>query len=102
MEARQRSPLKAKIQLIEAEGLWALKKLEEEGGAPFDFVFIDADKANYLTYLERLLSAPRKLLSPGALICVDNTLWQSQVLPHNVDTPDGSTQAIREFNDHVA
>eukprot|EP00906_Rhabdomonas_costata_P019810 RCo028827 len=82
-------------------GCAALDKLEEEGVVPFDFVFIDADKANYLNYFERLLRSPRKLLSPRALICVDNTLWYSRVLPENA-APDSTTREIREFNTRVA
>jgi predicted O-methyltransferase YrrM len=46
---------------------------------PYDLVFIDADKANYPTYLALLLSrsqpeAPTRILRPGALIVADNVL----------------------------
>ena len=59
----------------------------------YDFAFIDADKTSYLDYYERLL----KLLRPGGLIVVDNTLWHGAV----ADPADreADTVALREFND---
>jgi predicted O-methyltransferase YrrM len=36
----------------------------------FDFTFIDADKINYLGYLQRALNLSRT----GGLICIDNVL----------------------------
>merc|ERR1712187_509947 len=39
----------------------------------FDFVFVDANKSEYKRYVEILLE--RNLLSPGAMIAVDNTLY---------------------------
>ncbi|MEM9135467.1 MAG: O-methyltransferase [Actinomycetota bacterium] len=61
-----------------------------------DLAFIDADKTGYLHYYEELV--PR--LSPGGLICVDNTLWSGAVADPAAD--DESTEALREFNRHVA
>jgi predicted O-methyltransferase YrrM len=61
----------------------------------YDFAFIDADKTGYLEYYERLL----KLLRPGGLIVVDNTLWGGDVAdPAN---RDADTVAIRAFNDRL-
>lgn len=52
----------------------------------YDLVFIDADKSNYITYLELLL--PR--LPSGAVILSDNVLWSGKVVeplkPKDVDT----------------
>jgi predicted O-methyltransferase YrrM len=59
----------------------------------YDFAFIDADKTGYLAYYERLL----KLLRPGGLIVVDNTLWSGEVA--NPANRDADTVALREFND---
>ncbi len=63
---------------------------------PVDLAFIDADKTGYLDYYEELV--PR--LSPGGLICVDNTLWSGAVADPGRD--DESTEALRVFNRHVA
>ena len=63
---------------------------------PFDFVFIDADKTNYLNYYEAVVP---KLADRG-VIAADNVLWSGQV----VDDSDQSesTVALRAFNDRVA
>jgi caffeoyl-CoA O-methyltransferase len=58
----------------------------------YDFAFIDADKTGYLGYYERLL----KLLRPGGLIVVDNTLWSGEVA--NPENREADTVALREFN----
>jgi caffeoyl-CoA O-methyltransferase len=61
----------------------------------FDFVFIDADKENYVNYYEAVL--PR--LSERGLIAADNTLWSGRVLDDSDDSE--ATRAIRAFNDHL-
>jgi caffeoyl-CoA O-methyltransferase len=61
----------------------------------FDFVFIDADKENYVNYYEAVL--PR--LSARGLIAADNTLWSGRVLDESDDSE--GTVAIRAFNEHV-
>ncbi|KAL3926039.1 MAG: hypothetical protein SGARI_005742 [Bacillariaceae sp.] len=48
-------------------------------GAPFDMVFVDADKTRLLEYVEACLNSSR-LLKPGGLIVVDNVLWKGLVL----------------------
>ncbi|MBB4863849.1 putative O-methyltransferase YrrM [Pseudomonas nitritireducens] len=58
----------------------------------FDLVFIDADKANYPTYLERSLT----LLREGGLAVFDNVLWSGRVLEANPDSAD--TRAIQRLN----
>jgi caffeoyl-CoA O-methyltransferase len=63
---------------------------------PFDLVFIDADKPNYVNYYEATLP----LLADGGLIVADNTLWSGRVIDETDD--EDTTQAIRAFNDHVA
>jgi caffeoyl-CoA O-methyltransferase len=62
---------------------------------PFDLIFIDADKANYLNYYEAVLP----LLADRGLIAVDNTLWSGRVADPGAD--EDTTRSLREFNDHV-
>jgi predicted O-methyltransferase YrrM len=63
---------------------------------PFDMVFIDADKVNYVAYYEAVV--PK--LAPEGVIVADNVLWSGRLLDASDDSE--ATQAIREFNDHVA
>jgi predicted O-methyltransferase YrrM len=72
----------------------ALETVERLEGE-FDFVFIDADKANYVNYYEAVV--PR--LAAGGLIAADNTLWSGRVLDESDDSE--GTLAIRAFNEHV-
>jgi len=62
---------------------------------PFDLVFIDADKENYLFYYELLI--PK--LPSGAFILADNVLWSGKVLDEQ--HKDKETQSLREFNTHI-
>jgi caffeoyl-CoA O-methyltransferase len=65
----------------------------------FDFVFIDADKAGYLRYVDILLGSA--LLAPGAVIAVDNTLLQGEpYAASGAYSPNGA--AIAVFNAAVA
>jgi predicted O-methyltransferase YrrM len=47
--------------------------------APFDIVFIDADKTRLLEYVEACVSSDR-VLKKGGMIIVDNVLWKGLVL----------------------
>lgn len=66
--------------------------LKHGGTGQFDFAFIDADKKNYSAYYESCL----RLVRPGGLIAVDNTLWGGSVADPSVH--DSDTVAIRDFN----
>ena len=58
----------------------------------FDFAFIDADKEGYPDYFEACL----KLMRPGGVIAVDNTLWSGHVADPAI--LDADTAALRAFN----
>jgi caffeoyl-CoA O-methyltransferase len=80
-----------RISIHMGPALDSIGRLEGE----FDFVFIDADKENYVNYYEAVL--PR--LSDRGLIAADNTLWSGRVIDEAEH--DESTNAVRAFNDHV-
>lgn len=85
-----------KIDLRLAPALRTLDALLEEGQqSTFDFAFIDADKREYAAYYERVL----KLLRPGGLLAVDNTLWNGAVIDFTDQSED--TAAIRAFNERL-
>lgn len=86
----------AKITVEVGPAIDTLRQLAAESAVlPFDFVFIDADKAGYLDYVEFLLDSD--LLTPRAVIAVDNTLMQGQPYLGEVDTPANGI-AIEKFN----
>jgi len=73
-----------------AETLGAL--LEEGRAGRFDLVFLDADKGGLAGYYEQAL----RLVRPGGVVAVDNTLWHGRVV--DAEDRDDSTEAIRAFN----
>ena len=86
--------LEEKIELYTQPAEQTLQKLLDDGAEKtFDFIFIDADKQNYISYYEMAL----RLLRKGGIIAVDNTLWSGAVAdPENIEP---GTRAIRRFND---
>jgi caffeoyl-CoA O-methyltransferase len=72
----------------------ALETIERLDGE-WDFVFIDADKENYVNYYEAVV--PR--LSERGLIAADNTLWSGRVADESDDSEN--TRDIRAFNERV-
>lgn len=59
----------------------------------YDLIFIDADKKNYLKYLELVL--PK--LHSGGLLLSDNVLWSGKVL-EETQKKDEDTRVLKEFN----
>ncbi len=84
------------IELYSQPAELTLQMLLDDGAEKtFDFIFIDADKQNYIKYYEMAL----RLLRKGGLIAVDNTLWSGAVAdPENIEP---GTRAIRRFNDLI-
>ncbi|MEC8336567.1 MAG: class I SAM-dependent methyltransferase [Planctomycetota bacterium] len=90
------SPHANKIRIRIGDAASTLRELAAEQ-AIFDFVFLDADKANYLHYLTILRK--QRMLAEGALICVDNTLMQGEPYTR-IRSPNG--KSIHDFNQFVA
>ena len=84
--------LAERIELRLGAALHSLAALEREGQGSFDLIFVDADKANYPTYLEQAL----RLLRQGGLLLFDNSLWSGRVLQREPDSAD--TRAIQALN----
>jgi len=85
-----------KIDLRLGQALDTLQALLDAGEAhTFDFIFIDADKTNYVDYYELAL----QLLSPNGVIAIDNTLWKGALIDPNDTRPQ--TREIRRLNAHI-
>ena len=83
------SPNGSKIKSILGDARQTLPKLS----GPFDLIFLDADKENYIEYWAHC----KRLVRPGGLIVVDNVLWSGKAL-----APDSElAHAIADFNDHI-
>ena len=91
-----RAGLSALIELRLGPALDTLAEMFSEGAEPFDFIFIDADKAGYPEYLDWSL----KLSRPGTLIVADNVVRDGKVI--EPDNPDPNIQGVRRFTDLVA
>lgn len=83
-----KSPHGKKIKALFGNGLDVLETLDSR----YDLIFIDADKKNYLNYLNKCLN----LLSDKGMIIVDNVLWSGKVTSDDHD--DETTQALKHFN----
>ncbi len=84
-----KSPHGHKIELKMAPALETIAAIQET----LDFVFIDADKGNYINYWEAVIPKVRS----GGLIAVDNVFMGGGVL--NPETENA--QAIVAFNEHI-
>ncbi|GAA4879098.1 O-methyltransferase [Kitasatospora terrestris] len=74
----------------------SLEQLVEEGGDPFDLVFIDADKPSNPLYYQRALELTR----PGSLIVVDNVVRGGAVA--DADSTDPAIVGTRHMHDLIA
>jgi predicted O-methyltransferase YrrM len=85
-----------KIELRLAPALTSLEQLLAEGHAKsFDFIFIDADKTNYVNYYELAL----QLIHSQGVIAIDNIFWNGKVI--NREDDSAQTQGIRRLNDTI-
>ena len=88
-----RSPWGKQIHQHCGDAIEIIPTLEGE----YDFVFLDADKKNYLNYLELLF--PK--IKPGGLLLSDNVLWSGKVLEETKKN-DRDTAVLKEFNQKLA
>jgi predicted O-methyltransferase YrrM len=91
-----RSGLTQLVELRLGSALDSLKQMVAAGDAPFDFIFIDADKPGYPDYLIWTL----KLSRPGTMIIADNVVRNAKVINSSSDDPN--VQGIRRFNEVLA
>jgi len=97
-------PFLCKIEWLKwfSNSIMRVKLLQESKKGSLDFVFVDADKDNYLNYHMRVM----ELVKIGGLIGYDNTLWTGSVAA----PPDAPMTAfvkyyrgyLIEFNKYLA
>ena len=63
----------------------------------YDLIFLDADKKNYLNYLDLLIPLLRK----KGLLVSDNVLWSGKVIKTN-DNKDLETEVLKKFNQQLS
>jgi caffeoyl-CoA O-methyltransferase len=92
----ERAGLANIVEIRIGTALDTLSQLATEGQAPFDFVFIDADKANIPDYFTWALKLTRR----GSVIIVDNVIRKGAVI--DADSTDVNIQGVRKFNTLLA
>ena len=84
------------VELRVGRALETLPRLAAEGRAPFDLVFVDADKGSNPEYLAWVLELSR----PGGLIVADNVVRGGAVV--DAASGDPSVQGVRRFYELLA
>ena len=92
-EGWRRAGVEERIRLHLGDAQQILPTLE----GPYDMVFMDANKRQYLAYYGLCLP----LLRPGGLLVADDTLWDGKVYADPLPT-DAQTRGLAAFNDTVA
>ena len=99
-ELIKEDPSAKKIHFLAGPALNSLKNLEDK--APFDMIFIDADKAAYLEYLKW----SNIHLKSGGLLMADNTFLFGAVYGEAEErshpSAEETTKIMRAFNNEVA
>jgi predicted O-methyltransferase YrrM len=82
-----------RIELLVGPALASLTRLRTQGVAPFDLVFIDADKVNNLGYVQAALELSRI----GTLIMVDNVVREGAIVSANHDEAARGVRNMTEW-----
>ena len=91
-----RAGLAEKIDLRTGNAREILPAMIDEGAGPFDFVFIDADKASNPDYFGWALEMSR----PGTVIIVDNVIREGSIV--DAGSEDASVKGVRRLNELMA
>jgi predicted O-methyltransferase YrrM len=84
------------VEILVGPATSSLQKLIDDGTAPFDFIFIDADKEGYPDYLALSLQLSRT----GTVIVADNVVRDGEVVDAN--SPDPRVHGVRTLIEHAA
>jgi predicted O-methyltransferase YrrM len=92
----QRAGVAGRVTILVAPATESLNAMIADRTAPFDLVFIDADKERSLEYFEASL----RLTHPGSLIIVDNVVRNGAVA--EATDPDSMVIGVRRLMDRLA
>jgi caffeoyl-CoA O-methyltransferase len=92
----RKAGLENKVTLKTGKALDILPEMIADQEAPFDLIFIDADKPPYTEYFKYALQLSR----PGTMIICDNVIRNGKVL--NEDSTDTAVIGVRRLNSFLA
>ena len=92
----QRAGVAHRVRILLGAASGSLRELIRRGTEPFDLIFIDADKAGYVEYLELALQLSRS----GTVVLADNVIRNGNVI--EPDPPDAADQGARAYNLAIA
>jgi len=92
----ERAGLSKRVEILLGPALESLAKLHARRAAPFDFIFIDADKENIPAYLEGSLKVSRV----GTVLVIDNVVRDGAIL--NPRGADAQVKGVRTMFDMLA
>ena len=87
------SKLEDRINQFTCNAIEILPKLKDK----YDLIFLDADKKNYLNYLNLIIP----LLSKKGILISDNVLWSGKVISEN-DKKDLETEVLKKYNKQLS
>ena len=87
------SKLQNQINQFTCDAIEILPKLKDK----YDLIFLDADKKNYLNYLNLILP----LLKKKGVLVSDNVLWSGKIL-NKKKNKDIETEVLKKFNQQLS
>ena len=85
-----------RVEIRVGRAIDTLRRMIDQHEAPFDVIFIDADKPSYVEYLDLSL----QLSHPGTVILADNLIRNGRVL---ADNPEGdAARSAKAYNESLA
>ncbi len=95
-ENLDRAEVADRVEVRVGRAVDSLRQLIDQHAAPFDLIFIDADKPSYVAYLDLAL----QLAHTGTVILADNVIRNGRVI---ADRPvDEAARGAKAFNDALA
>lgn len=91
----ERAKVADRVEIVVAPALDALADMKKQRAEPFEFVFIDADKAN----IDRYFRASLELSARGAVIVVDNVVREGAVV--DAKSKDANVQGVRRLTEFL-